>query len=229
MQNKKTLTLFFVLTVLAVVGAFFYITRPAEAPSIPADEITVVSLIENVPTGATLYRIVPGESSAEFYIGEILNGQANTVIGTTGAITGDIAVHSADPAKTTISAVRINARTLKTDSERRDGVVSRSILRSDQPENEFISFAPALLAGLPEKTQTAPFDFQITGDLSIAGVAQRTVWTAQVEELSGNQVVASAETTIRYADFGINIPQVPFVASVEDEVRLVVHVVARSI
>lgn len=236
MQYKSLLIVAFV-TIVAAIAAFFYLTRPALAPSPaaagPSDGVQGIEnspLSVKIPEGASRFRIIPEESLVEFYINEVLNGKENTVIGATNQIFGDIALDMNNPAETKLGALRINARTLATDDSRRDGVISRNILHSDTSENEFIAFTPKTLSGLPGEVEAGDtFAFQITGDLSVAGVTREVVFNANLESISEDRIVGSAETEVLYSDFGLSIPSVPFVASVEKEVILKVRIVATRI
>lgn len=229
MQYKSLLIAAFV-TIVAAIAAFFYLTRPALAPSDGAQGIENPSLFVEVPSGASRFRIIPEESLVEFYINEVLNGKENTVTGATNQIFGDIVLDMKNPAHTELGTLRINARTLATDDSRRDGVISRSILHSDTSQNEFIEFKPKKLDGLPvEVTAGASFAFQITGDLTVAGVTREVAFNANLDSISENHLIGSAETKVFYTDFGLSIPSVPFVASVEKEVTLKVRVVATRI
>lgn len=229
MQYKSLLIAAFV-TIVAAIAAFFYLTRPALAPSDGLQGIENLPLSTETSPGASRFRIIPEESLVEFYINEVLNGKENTVIGATNQIFGDIVLDMKNPAKTEFGALRINARTLATDDSRRDGVISRNILHSDTSENEFIEFTPKTLSGLPSEVKAGDtFAFQIAGDLSVAGVTREVVFSANLESISEDRVIGSAEAKVFYTDFGLSVPSVPFVASVEKEVVLKARVVATRI
>jgi len=44
--------------------------------------------------------------------------------------------------------------------------------------------------------------------------------------VTSEKITASAGTKVLYSDFGLSVPQVPFVASVEKEVSLTITLVA---
>ncbi|OGZ11867.1 MAG: hypothetical protein A3D67_00290 [Candidatus Lloydbacteria bacterium RIFCSPHIGHO2_02_FULL_51_22] len=222
MQNYSSLLVFTIVLLVAAFGAFFYLTRPALAPT-----ENPAPLQSGVSGEGIHYEVVPEESSAEFSIGEVLNGKENIVVGTTKNLTGAVTLDVGNPKEAIVGLFRVNARTLKTDSERRDGVVSRSILRSDEPANEFIEFKTRAIVGLPEKIEaaTGEFSFQIVGDLTIAGVTREVSWDAHAT-VTSEKITASAGTKVLYSDFGLSVPQVPFVASVEKEVSLTITLVA---
>ncbi|MGH2544692.1 MAG: YceI family protein, partial [Ardenticatenaceae bacterium] len=77
------------------------------------------------------------------------------------------------------------------------------------------------LLGLPDRASMGDtYSFQVVGDLTIRDVTHEVVWEVTVTPQSEGRLEGSATTTIRYADWGLAIPQVPFVANVSDEVRL---------
>jgi polyisoprenoid-binding protein YceI len=59
----------------------------------------------------------------------------------------------------------------------------------------------------------------LLGDLTVRDVTRPVTWdaTATVE---GDEVRVQAHTTVRFADFGLTIPRVASVLSVEDSIRL---------
>ena len=197
-------------------------TAPAvEATAAPAVEAT--SAPTEAPaggtTGATLFEIVQAESQASFTIDEVLEGAPKTVVGTTDQVAGQIAVDPANPGATQVGTIQINARTLATDSSMRDRAVKNRILMTDA--NEFITFAPTQLVGLPAAGAVGEeYSFQIVGDLTIKGVTKSVTFDVTVKAASEQRLEGTATSTIRYADFNVAVPSVPMVANVSEEVRL---------
>ena len=141
------------------------------------------------------------------------------MVGTTNQVAGEVAVDPTDLSKSRIGTIQINARTLTTDSEMRNRTIKNRILQTDQ--YEFITFTPTRLVGLPQDgTVGQSYSFQIVGDLTIRDVTREVTFDVTARAVSPTRLEGTARATIRYADFGITIPQVPQVASVADEVRL---------
>jgi polyisoprenoid-binding protein YceI len=67
------------------------------------------------------------------------------------------------------------------------------------------------------------------GDLTIRDTTAPAVFDATVTPVSVNRLEGQAATTIRYADWGITIIQVPFVAGVAENVRLELDLVATAL
>ncbi len=215
-MNKKTAVLLVgLLIVVLVFFAFKYVTRPPEAPSQP----TVAEKVAQGSASALKFVIAPTNAMAEFTIDEVLRGEPFTVVGTTKEVAGEVSITTA-PAGVTIGPIRINARTLATDSSGRNGMISRSILKSDQAQFEYITFTPTTVTNLPTEIPTGtPFTFTVTGNLTIIGATLPVRFEA-TGTLTDTALTAEAKATVHWADFGISIPQVPFVASVSDVVGL---------
>lgn len=177
-------------------------------------------------TGSDLvvYQIDPAQSEASFTIYELLRGSPKNVVGTTNQVAGEVAVDVSDLSTAQVGEVLINARTLGTDDDRRNGAIRNRILFTDQ--YEYISFRPTQVSGLsgsavPGQTYT----FQITGDLTIRDVTRPVTFDVAVTGESPEHLVGSAKATIRRADYGINVPNVPFVANVGEDVALEIEFV----
>ena len=158
---------------------------------------------------------------------EMLHGQPNTVIGRTNQVAGSILIDPTKPANSQIGTIRVDARTLATDSSMRNRVIERAILQSDQ--FEYIEFKPTALAGLPQSVALdQPFTFQITGDLTIRSVTHPVTFDATVTPVSATQMKGTAAATIQRADYNLVIPSVPSVADVSEDVQLQIDFVATA-
>jgi polyisoprenoid-binding protein YceI len=210
------------LVLVAGVVAYGYL-KPAEAASEP---IRAVAL---TPTAgaATVYTLDQAASRATFTIDEVLNGAPKTVIGTTDQVAGQLAVNPASPGTAQVGTIQINARTLVTDSEQRNNAIKNMILKTN--DNEYITFVPTAVAGLPASATTGQaYTFQVTGQLTVAGQTQAATFAVTATPTADGQLQGNATTTIKYADWGISIPKVPFVTGVGDTVQLQLDFVAKA-
>lgn len=174
---------------------------------------------------AVVMQIVQNESQARFVIDEVLNNAPKTVVGTTNQVAGQLAVNAQNPSATQVGVIQINARTLTSDSEFRNRAIKNQILRTDT--YEFVTFKPKQLIGLPQTgTVGQTYTFKIVGDLTIRDTTREVTFDTTVTPSSNTRLQGKAQTTIRYADFGITIPQARAVASVSDQVRLEIDFVA---
>jgi polyisoprenoid-binding protein YceI len=220
------------LAVAAGVVVYAFLKTPEEA----SGPIEAVPLLEEQPgaesgvalaasADSVIFEIVQAESEARFLIDEVLNGSPNTVVGVTDQVAGEIAVYPDDPTRSRIGTIRVNARTLTTDNGFRNRAIKNRILNTDA--YEFVTFTPTELVGLPASAAVGEsYAFQVVGDLTVRDVTRSVTFDATITPASDTRLEGNARTTILYPDFGISIPKVPSVASVEDEVTLELDFVA---
>lgn len=174
-----------------------------------------------------VFTILPEESEARFTIGEVLRGQPTQATGITNQVGAEIAIDFSNPSATQLGVVQVNARTIATDENRRNRAISRFIL--DTGDYEFITFAPSAINGLPEVANFGEsYSFQITGDLTIRDITKEVTFDATVTPVSEDRLEGNASTTVNRSDFELTIPNVPFVAEVDEEVILEINFVATS-
>lgn len=223
--KQITLAALALLLIGAAALTYSYLKPPAQA-SAPIEAVAL-----DAPAAATadaearVFEIVPDASQARFVIDEVLQGAPKTVVGTTNQVAGQIALDLTDLDTAQVGSIRINARTFATDSEQRNRAIQNRILKTDQ--HEYITFTPTRLIGLPDTTAvgtTVPF--QVVGDLTIGGVTREVTFDATLTPAAADRLEGQASTTIRYADWGLSIPQVPMVAGVADTVQLQLAFVA---
>ena len=219
---KKIIILVPIVMVL-VGGCWMY--QSMFGPTEQASGPTTAAPLANAPAGLRKFQVSAAKSKASFIISEVLMGSPKQVIGTTSDMAGEVGLNLADLSSMRIGEIRVNARTLKTDDDRRNGMLGNQILSTRQ--FEFLTFTPTQIIGLSGAgAPGANFDFMITGDLSVRGVAKPVTFTAKLGITSASEVKVTAKAAVRHADFGISIPRVPSVASVGDDVRIEIEGVA---
>jgi polyisoprenoid-binding protein YceI len=193
-------------------GVYSYL-KPTATASGPLEAVRLSTV------SATRYEIQSSDSIASFTIDEVLRGSPYTVVGTTDQVAGQISFDLDNPSVAQVGKILVNARTLITDDDSRTRALGNRILNSDQ--YEYISFSPTALSGLPTSVSVGqPFTFQMTGDLTIKGVSGPATFEVTVTPSADGSLDGVASTTIRYADWGVAVPSVPFVASVGNQVEL---------
>jgi polyisoprenoid-binding protein YceI len=211
-------------------------TRQPTAEALAATpEVTETSTTEatteaaSASSGVSVFEISADESKVSFTLGEILNGSPNQVVGTTNQIAGQIGVDFSNPANSQIGEIRIDARSLATDSSMRDRMIRGQILQSARDEYEFISFKPTAISGLPSSvTMGTAFNFQVTGDLTIRNVTRPVSFDVTVTPESTSKISGTATATVKRDDFGLTIPNVPSVTQADEEVKLQIDFVAAA-
>jgi len=204
--------------VLASASLGYSFLKPTASQSAPIESVYMSTLASDETSGS-IYTIQTSDSKATFTVNEVLRGSPFTVVGTTDQVTGDIAFDVDDPTSAQLGPIMIDARTLATDDNSRNRALFNLILNAEQ--YEYITFTPTSLSGLPETvTIGEPFTFQAMGDLAIKGNIRPATFDVTVVPTADGRLEGTASTTINYADWGVTIPSVPFVASVDNQVAL---------
>ncbi len=199
----------------------------SEATAEATAAATAASAARAAQSGPVVFNIDSTQSKVSFILNEILNGRNNEVIGTTNQVAGQIAVDFTNPQNSQVGEIRIDVRTLATDSSMRDRVIRGQVLQSAQDQYEFVSFKPTALTGLPAAlTLGQPVTFQITGDLTIRTVTKSVTFDATVTPDAQAKIAGTATATIQRGDFNLTIPNVPSVAGVDEAVKLQIDFVA---
>lgn len=180
---------------------------------------------ETAVTGLAVYEISQGESEVRFELDEDLRGVRTTVVGTTDQVAGQIALDFNDLSTAQVGEIQINARTLATDNNFRNRAIQNEIL--DTGDYEFISFVPTAVNGLPASAAVGEeISFTIDGDLTIRDITEPVTFSVVATAVSDSQISGTATATVLRDTYGLNIPEVPNVANVENEVDLIISFVA---
>lgn len=232
--------------VLAVLGAAFaYLFWFAGGSGEPTTDLTTPPIADASTTSfddtsqsttstmleaetAHVFVIDQEQSTARFELDEMLNGSPKHVVGTTDQVVGQVRVDDTDLSAVEFSDIVINARTLTTDSERRDRAMRGPvILDSASDEHELITFSVTSVDGLTGEISTGDtVEFTITGDLTVKGATQPVTFDAEVTMLDDTTIQGTAVAEITRDMFEIGIPSVPSVADVTNEVLIALDFVA---
>lgn len=240
-KRVSLMTILLLITVLSL-SACGILSEP-EAPSapieaVPLEESTVVE--ESAPTepavdakpieevsGAVIYTISPEGSAVRFELDEDLRGQRITVIGETDQVAGELSVDLNNLSDTQVGVMQINARGIATDNNFRNRAIQNEILNTGN--FEFITFEPTAVTNLPDSVAVGDMvEFTIDGNLTVTDVTQPTTFNVTATIVSEDQITGTATAVITQSDFGINIPSVPNVANVEEEIELYIDFTANA-
>lgn len=171
--------------------------------------------------GAPLrYTVVAERSEVRYRVREQLAGLSfpNDAVGTTRAIDGGLALDAQGRVLPGDSRFTVDLRTLRSDEARRDNYIRRNTLETDRYPT--VVFVPSELRGLPVPLPSAgPASFELVGDLTVREATRRITWEATAT-FNGQDVSVRASTAFRFGDFGLRVPRVAVVLSVEDHIRL---------
>ena len=173
------------------------------------------------------YTVVPERSEARYRIREQLASLSfpNDAVGTTRAIEGGIALDGQGRIVSGPSRFTVDLRTLTSDNSRRDSYVRRNTLETER--HPLAVFVPTEVRGLSGPLpQSGTATFELTGDFTVRTATRRTTWQATAT-FNGAEADVRARTAFRFADFGLQIPRVASVLSVEDDIRLELDLVLR--
>lgn len=198
---------------------------PTEAA--PAEEETAGTTADTATGEVRIYRISQAESQVRFELDEDLRGQRQTVIGVTDQVAGEIAFNLSDLSSAQVGVLQVNVRTVTTDNNFRNRAIQNEILETGS--YEFITFTPTAINGLPASANLGEaITFTVEGDLTIRDITQPVTFTVVATPVTETQLVGTASAVISRADYNLNIPSVPNVANVEEEVELYIDFVANA-
>ena len=196
---------------------------PAAATTAPSPTDTPVPPTETpVSSGAagTVFTLAEG-TIARYKVEEVLASTGFKIaIGETTDVSGEVVFDADGNVVADESRIALQAATLRTDSNRRDGYVRNRTLETDTwPE---VVFVPKSFDGLPSPISDAsgPAEFTITGDLTVRDQTREVTWAAAAEFAGDGTVTGSASVEFTFDDFGMDKPRVAVVVSVEDTILL---------
>lgn len=178
--------------------------------------------------GGLRVTLVADGSEARYRAREVLVGRGlpSEAVGRTRAVSGTIAVDGGGSLVVAGSAVSVDLRGLQSDERRRDNFIQAETLQTNRyPSADFV---PTEVRGLPSPLPTAgEVAFGLLGDLTVHGVARPTLWQV-VARVDGAQVAGIAITRLKITDFGMELPRVAVLLSIEDELALEVDFLGTS-
>jgi polyisoprenoid-binding protein YceI len=176
---------------------------------------------------STRIEIAAG-STAEYRVREQLArlNFPNDAVGKTDSLTGSIVVGPGG-AITPGSKLTVDMRDLQSDSDRRDNFLRQNTLHTSRfPTAEFV---PRRQEGLPSPLPSSgKAAFKLIGDMTVHGVTTELVWDVATSFAPGT-VSGEATTRFQFAKFGLTIPKVMGLLSVDDDIRLVLNFKARRV
>lgn len=208
---------------------------PAAAPTAtlppPAVEVQPAATVtqEAAPPASEIriFSIQPAGSQVRFELDEDLRGVRTTVVGVTDQVAGEFAANPGDLSTVQVGTLQINARTLLTDNSFRNRAIQNEIL--DTGQFEFVTFTPTAVNGLPAASSPGEtISFEIAGDLTIRDITRPVTFTVTAAMQDDSLITGSASAVINRADFELNIPSVPNVANVEEQVELYIDFTASA-
>jgi polyisoprenoid-binding protein YceI len=226
----RILPILFVAVLLGACGGSASLATASPAPTTAATQpaSTPTPSTASAVSAATSTWTISSSSKAVVSVREQLVGvslPSDAVLTATGGA-GAFGLKS-DGSFSNDSKISFDLTTLTSDSRDRDNFVKQDTLQTRQfPKAEFV---PTKTSGLTlPLAPTGTFTFTLTGNLTIHGKTKEVTFNV-VAKRNGADLTATATLapTIKFGDFGMTAPAVPFrVVSVVDEIRLVVELAA---
>jgi polyisoprenoid-binding protein YceI len=171
--------------------------------------------------GAALrFALAPTGNAARYRVREQLVGHdlPNDAIGETTRLTGSISFDSNGKVIPQASRFTVDAGSLVSDRDRRDGFVRGRLLEADKYPT--VVLVPQEVRGVPlPLPRSGSLPIEMIADLTVRGVSRPTIWKGTAQFQPG-RVVGSAATAFTFADIQIEQPRVPVLLSVADTIRL---------
>jgi polyisoprenoid-binding protein YceI len=173
------------------------------------------------------YGVVAEESEVRYRVREQLVGLnfPNDAVGATSTVEGGVAFDGQGRVMPSDSRFTIDLRTLRSDEARRDNYLRRNTLETERYPT--VTFVPTEARRLPfPLPQTGSAPLELVGDLTVKDATRRVTWEATAT-FEGPRVRIRARTAFRFGDFGLRVPRVSVVLSVEDDIKLEADLVLR--
>ena len=141
-------------------------------------------------------------------------------VGYTQEISGSIFIDN-NGKPTSDSMIHINLSSIKSDESRRDDYLRGNSLETDKfPDAYFLvkDFKNLDISDLTNLTENE-IKFQMIGDLTMHGVTKSKTWDVEAKTELGS-IKGNASISFPFSDFDMNIPNLFFIISVEDNITL---------
>ncbi len=197
-------------------------TSSASMPALtPAPTLSPTPEPEPDTAGSPPVFTLTNGSIARYKVEEVLaRAGFKVATGETEAVAGQVVFDADGGIAADASRIAVQAATLRTDSDRRDGYVRNRTLQTDiYPEVVFIPQSIDWQTPPPGELRGTQ-DFTITGDLTVKDQTRTVTWDATAEFNDDGSVTGSASVQFTFDDFGMDKPSVAVVLSVEDEILL---------
>jgi polyisoprenoid-binding protein YceI len=178
-------------------------------PAMPVDGQGALVRLETAPGSKASYLV------REQLAGFDLPGDA---VGTTEAIAGSLVLAPDGTFDRERSRLTLDLATLTSDQSMRDNYLRTRTLEVEKfPKAEFV---PRRVQGLTlPLPSTGQVSFDLVGDLTVHGVTAERTW-AVTATLAPDRVTGRATTNFPFSTFGLQIPKLARLLSVDDNIRL---------
>jgi polyisoprenoid-binding protein YceI len=188
------------------------------APQIPAAAASVAT--SAAAADAVRLVIDSSASQASYHAREQLVGKSlpTPAVGTSKSVSGNLTLGPDGTVLSDQSKISVDLTKLQSDESRRDNWIKNDTLQTSR--FPMATFVPSGVQGLPMPLPTSgQATFQLLGDLTVHGVTKPVTWQVTAE-FADATISGTATTSVNITDFGMTLPKVGPVLSVEDALTL---------
>lgn len=237
MKRRSVLLISICAVLLVIIVIFVSVVYVQHANSIAASQqhqasgaiqATATPIPTNVLSNLKTYQIVSAQSTASYSVYEDLimqNKPNNDAIGTTHSVTGSFQISTGDSLLVTGMTIKVDLRTLQSDSQMRDSHVQDSLDTADYPYATFVSISTQ---GLPTSyADGQAVNFKLLGNLTLHGKTNGETFTVQ-GKVNGNTITGTATTTVYMTDFGVQPPNIANIVTVQNKAVITLDFTAQA-
>ncbi len=218
MRTLTKILIGIVAAAVVLVGGFFAVYKIwLESDPEPRAEIAETEVTEGGELDGS-YTLVPGPADTPSFVGYRVTEQLVAAVveseatGRTSDVTGTFTISGNTVSEASVTA---NLLTLTSDREQRDSAIRTRGLESEQfPEATFVLTEPIELPAEPELGETV--DTTAVGDFTLHGVTKPVEIPVQ-GRWDGVNIQVVGNLHVVFADYGIEAPGSPLLASIDDE------------
>ncbi|HEY3994102.1 MAG TPA: YceI family protein [Ktedonobacteraceae bacterium] len=222
-----------IIIIIAVVGIVYTqhvnaVATSQQHKATGALQVTVTPASTTAASGLQTYQIVPAQTTASYSVYEDLifqNKPNNDAIGTTHAVSGNFQISSGNSPQVTGMTIKVDSRTLQSDSSMRDRHVQDALDTTNYPYATFVSVSTQ---GLPASyTDGQTITFKLLGNLTMHGKTNGETFAVQ-GKVVGNTITGTATTTVYMTDFGVQPPNLANIVTVQDKTVITLNFTAQA-
>ena len=166
------------------------------------------------------FTLVPTFNRASYRGREQLRGInfPTEAVGSTREVTGAIALDENGAIRREESRIVADLRSLRSDEPIRDNYIQENTLQTAQfPTAEF---QPTELRGVPRPIPMGTdVNLELVGELTVHGTTRPVIWTGSAR-WEGDTVMGTVSTRVTITEFGMRLPSVFRVLTLEDALNL---------
>lgn len=221
-----------IVVVSGMVYAAHYANTVAQSQTHKASgpiAVTPTPVASSTTSNLQTFQIVSDQTTASYGVYENLiieNNPHKQAVGTTHSVTGSFQTQTGSSPLITGMNIKVDLRTLQSDSERRDNYIQQNTLEtSTYPYTTFVSVKTEDLPASYTDGQTV--QFKLIGNMTIHGKTNAETFTVE-GKVSGDSITGKATTTIFMTDYDMQPPNLANIAIAQNQVDITLDFTAKK-